>query len=455
MGHTLVRIPAQLSRWGVGCVRAMSTPTSSLADRSAFQALFQPELRELQTVFQKHGFPLRLAGGAVRDLLSNITPHDLDFATTATPDQMKAFFEAEGIRLINCLGEKHGTITCRINDCANYEVTTLRIDKVTHGRKADVEFTQDWCLDANRRDLTINSMFLDLEGNLYDFCNGAEDLENRHVVFVGDPVKRIQEDYLRILRYFRFFGRISRTSDSFDPPTIEAIQANVNGLEQISGERIWVEWRKIMGGRFSHEIMIKMLEVGLGPYIGLPEAPNLEEFLRVSSLAPPMRPITRIASLLPAERDVMTLHARLKLSGYERDLARFLVAQRDLAKPENALQTYQNLIVDHKGKQSDGQEWCCELLKYRGQDRLLKELEGWVPPRFPVSGNDLVEQGCKKGVIMSLVLKELKERWKTSAFQASKDDLMQELPQVLSGIDGQDLARMKKSPQNSRKRPML
>ena len=108
-----------------------------------------------------------------------------DFATTATPDQMKAMFEAEGVRTINALGEKHGTVTARINDRENFEVTTLRIDVVCHGRKADVEFTEDWRLDANRRDLTVNSMFLGLDGVLYDFFEGREDLKKRRVAFVG------------------------------------------------------------------------------------------------------------------------------------------------------------------------------------------------------------------------------------------------------------------------------
>ena len=140
--------------------------------------------------------------------------------------------------MINNQGEKHGTITARINDKENYEVTTLRIDRVTDGRHAEVEFTTDWQLDANRRDLTINSMFLGLDGVVYDYFNGAEDLKDKKVKFVGDPVQRIQEDYLRILRYFRFYGRISTVSDNHDDDTIEAIKNNVGGMERISGERI-------------------------------------------------------------------------------------------------------------------------------------------------------------------------------------------------------------------------
>lgn len=138
-----------------------------------------------------------------RDLLMDITPADIDFATTATPQQMIDMFEKENIRTINMRGERHGTITPRINDEENFEVTTLRIDVQTDGRHATVEFTTDWLLDANRRDLTINSMFLGFDGKVYDYFYGYEDLLNRRVRFVGAPSNRIKEDYLRIMRYFR------------------------------------------------------------------------------------------------------------------------------------------------------------------------------------------------------------------------------------------------------------
>lgn len=146
---------------------------TSLKGNPIFEALqTDADFRCLRDLFDRHEFPLRLAGGPVRDILNGKTPTDLDFATTATPEQMKNMFAKEGVRVINELGEKHGTITARINDRVNYEVTTLRIDKVTDGRHAEVEFTTDWQIDANRRDLTINSMFLDLEGNLYDYFKG-------------------------------------------------------------------------------------------------------------------------------------------------------------------------------------------------------------------------------------------------------------------------------------------
>merc|ERR1719266_1156319 len=132
---------------------------------------------KLVDIFKKYNHEIRIAGGAVRDLLSGEKiPDDVDLATTATPTEMKKMFAEENIRTFNEQGEKHGTVTTRINEKENFEVTTLRIDKVTDGRHAQVEFTTNWKLDAERRDLTINSMFLGLDGTVYDYFNGRKDL---------------------------------------------------------------------------------------------------------------------------------------------------------------------------------------------------------------------------------------------------------------------------------------
>ncbi|CAD6991647.1 unnamed protein product [Ceratitis capitata] len=186
-----------------------------------------------------------------------IKPKDIDLATTATPDQMKEMFTKEG---------------------ENFEVTTLRIDVRTDGRHAEVQFTTDWQLDANRRDLTINSMFLGFDGTLYDYFYGYDDLMQRRVVFVGNADVRIQEDYLRILRYFRFYGRIAKEPCKHDEETLKAIRANVDGLARISGERIWAELQKL--------------------------------------------------SWAISTANAMQLHQRLKLSAYERDLALFITQNK-------------------------------------------------------------------------------------------------------------------------------
>lgn len=237
-------------------------------DNELFHSLFTDELKFLHQLFQKHQYEIRIAGGAVRDLLMDKRPTDLDFATTATPVQMKQMFEAENIRMINMNGEKHGTITPRIHDKENYECTTLRIDVATDGRHAEVEFTKDWLLDANRRDLTINAMFLGFDGTVYDYFYGYEDLKQRKVRFVGDADDRIKEDYLRILRYFRFYGKISDEPDRHEEDIMKIISENAEGLQRISGERIWVELKKILQGNFSFELLSRITDCGLTAFIG-------------------------------------------------------------------------------------------------------------------------------------------------------------------------------------------
>ena len=208
----------------------MSSHNEVLASNE-FTSIMTSDLKYLFEVFRNNAFELRIAGGAVRDLLMGKVPHDIDFATTATPDQMKEMFGKENIRMINTNGEKHGTITVRLNDKENYEITTLRIDVLTDGRHAEVKFTEDWRLDANRRDLTVNSIFLTCDGQIIDFFEGYNDIKLRRVRFVGEPCIRIQEDYLRILRYFRFYGRICLDENSHESESLRAIKENSAGLQ--------------------------------------------------------------------------------------------------------------------------------------------------------------------------------------------------------------------------------
>lgn len=314
-------------------VPTRANPLVKRLQSNEFRSIFTNELETLIDLFRRYNYELRLAGGAVRDILMSIEPKDLDFATTATPEQMKAMFEKEEIRMINAKGEKHGTITARIND-QNFEITTLRIDVLTNGRHAQVEFTTNWMLDANRRDLTINSMFLDFEGNLYDYFYGYEDLERRRVAFVGDPAVRIKEDYLRILRYFRFYGRIANEPNRHDEQTIKTITDLGSGLQQISGERIWSELQKIIVGNYAQEIIAEMFRCNLGGHCGLPEEPNLQEMKKVYQSyqdfdGVDMPPIHIMVALLHKMDDVTKMHQRLKLSAYERDSAYFIVEYRE------------------------------------------------------------------------------------------------------------------------------
>lgn len=236
--------------------------------------------------------------------------------------------------MINTNGEKHGTITPRVHEKANFEITTLRIDEETDGRHAKVKFTLDWQLDANRRDLTINSMFLDFDGTVYDYFYGYDDLQQKRVAFVGNPSDRIQEDYLRILRYYRFYGRIADCEDKHEQFTLDAIRENITGLLNISGERIWMELKKTLAGNYGPALMLNLLQQGGGKFIGLPENPQIKEFQRISTTGQQLNPITLLVGLLHTPEDAIKLHERLKLSAFERDLAFFLTQNRDAMREE-------------------------------------------------------------------------------------------------------------------------
>uniref|UniRef100_A0A0N5CD18 PolyA_pol domain-containing protein n=1 Tax=Strongyloides papillosus TaxID=174720 RepID=A0A0N5CD18_STREA len=308
------------------------TPKTKHIATNNFKELFTPELIKLSDLFKQSGYEIRIAGGAVRDLLMGKKPVDVDFASDATPQQMIDMFTKENIRMLHKKGEEHGTITCRINDKENFEITTLRIDVICDGRRAEVQFTTNWQLDAFRRDLTINSLFLKLDGTVVDYTNGIEDLENRRVVFSGDAEKRIQEDFLRILRYFRFYGRIADKPNDFDPNILDSIKRNAYGLGDISGERIWTELKKIAVGRFASPVMKVMLEeCKLNKYLGIPENCSLDHFEKVVTLNDinDLMPATSISALFSNNDDLMRFHKRCKISNAEKGLCEIIINSRD------------------------------------------------------------------------------------------------------------------------------
>lgn len=243
-----------------------SSAVEKLVDSPEFQSVLTPELFTVATPLEKQGFDVRIVGGAVRDILLGIKPKDVDLGTNATPLEMIELFKKMNIHYIET-GLQHGTLTVHVNK-HNFEVTTLRIDAETDGRHAKVEFTNDWMVDAERRDLTINAMSLGLDGSLYDYFGGRDDLLKRRVRFVGDPKLRIQEDYLRILRYFRFYGRISSEEDNHDPTTLNVIQECAEGLKKIAVERIWIEISKILTGKYMPSLVRRMYDLNVAQFIG-------------------------------------------------------------------------------------------------------------------------------------------------------------------------------------------
>lgn len=409
-------------------------------DSPEFRALFTPQLDYVRRLFADEGYEMRIAGGAVRDLLMGIAPADVDFATTATPTQMKELFEREGVRMLHMRGEEHGTVTIRVADAENFEITTLRVDKVCDGRRAEVAFTTDWGLDAERRDLTVNSLFLDLDGTVYDYFDGIRDCDERRVAFVKDPVQRIQEDYLRIFRYFRFFGRIAVEGAVHEPATLKAIADNVGGIRNVSGERVWSELKRIAVGRQAGPVLRVMIEeAGLGPQMALPEKPNLAELERVWAEAAETRTEwaapTVLAALFRAPSEVGDFARRLRISRLERSLLDFVLAHRGLSREADARKRLQDLFLDTEksmNQKDEARRHVCQLIRYDGGGtELLRHMETWEPPPFPLSGRDVIEFGVRKGPDVSTAMAHLFKLWKSLDYTQDRQQLLPSLADVV------------------------
>jgi tRNA nucleotidyltransferase/poly(A) polymerase len=219
---------------------------------------FPPALRVIAQAFDNADSNVRLVGGAVRDIVMGKQPKDWDMATPALPEQTMKLLETIGKPFD--LSNGHGTISI-ILDGETYEITTLRVDAETDGRHAKVEFVTDYEQDAARRDFTMNAMSMDIiTGEVFDYFGGKMDIANRIVRFVGNPDQRIQEDYLRILRFFRFAARYNW---HMDVQALFACERNAAGLNQISGERIWMEVKQIMATENADTFVKYMRDTGV------------------------------------------------------------------------------------------------------------------------------------------------------------------------------------------------
>ncbi len=382
-------------------------------DSPEFKKLLTPGLLSLGKLYTKNGKDLRIVGGAVRDLVLGKDPKDIDLASDATPQESLEMLKTAGVRVIET-GIQHGTITAVI-DGEDFEITTLRIDTEHTGRHATVEFTKDWKVDAERRDLTFNAMSLELDGTLYDYFGGLEDLKAEKAKFVGDAGSRMTEDYLRILRYFRFQGRTA--TPNFDKDTLEAIKKNAPGLKQISGERVWMEMRKILEGDHTVELLKKMVETGVDKAIGLPMG-NFKELARAKEHIDSGPAL--LSALLKDEADVNNLTAKWKLSAAERDLVRFIVVNRD--QPFN-LDSATRMWTDLKIKDV----FVRMLAYYLGEHAIADELKSKKKPVFPVTGKDLIGAGVKPGPDMGKILKKLERKWKDDGYKMSKEELLKDM----------------------------
>lgn len=391
---------------------------SGLPSLAAAPWLKDPRLQRVFAAIAQAGGEARVAGGAVRNALLGEAVTEVDLATTLSPDQVTAACTAGGMS-VHPTGIDHGTVTV-VSDHHPYEVTTLRHDVETDGRRAKVRFTDDWEADAMRRDFTMNALYCDAQGTVFDVTNGYSDLLARRVVFVGSPEQRIIEDYLRILRFFRFHARYGQGA-----PDDAGLQACVRlraGLDGLSAERIRQEMFKLMAARGAVPTLRLMAEQGILSHL----LPHTEEW-RVLERLPP-DPLLRLAVLA---RDPVAMKDAWRLSNHD---GRRLAAIASLMPPSPRLREQEQKIILYQM----GPEAWRDLVRIAwarsdappgdpAWQNLLTLPDRWDIPSLPVSGSDLLAAGMNPGPEIGVTLRRLEDWWVASGFTPGKQDLLKRL----------------------------
>jgi poly(A) polymerase len=353
----------------------------------------------------------RYVGGAVRDELLALPVSDIDLATRLLPDDVIRRLEAAKIKAVPT-GIEHGTVTA-VSDGHVFEVTTLRRDVSTDGRRATVAFTHDWQEDAARRDFTINALSADpMTGELFDYFGGLADLEQRHIRFIGDPLQRIAEDHLRILRFFRFHARFGAGEP--DRVALDACTARANDLMALSRERIADELLKLLAVGDPSPTVAIMLQRGiLAPVLPeiQPEALRALEALVAAEQAANIEPdpMRRLAALLPGDAATAEqIAGRLRLSNKARKRLGCAV-ERDCGSSAQAL-AYRL-----------GTDCATDRLLLCGMSDAASLIATWKAPRLPIGGGALIKRGLTQGPVVARTLRRIEDRWVAAGFPTGND----------------------------------
>ena len=368
----------------------------------------------------------RFVGGCVRKYLSNNKIDDIDIATTLSAEEIKEKFKNTKFNVVET-GIKHGTVTL-VTDKFNLEITTLRKDVETDGRHAEVEYIDDWQLDSERRDFTINAIYLDINGKIFDPQMGTVDLKNNNVKFIGDPQKRIEEDYLRIIRFLRF--KIMYDS-KVEPSTINAIKQNLDGIKKISKERILIELYKILD---------------LKNFINFNESTHLKEIF--SLIFPEFENLKRLERLVKI-CDYTQVNKELLLAVLlidEKNNHEYFTHKYNASNniKENLHMLAKNLILIKGNKDFFKKDLekniylndkkhlinliilnfvINEKIKFKDFSDILKKILQSKKKKFPVDGKYLMDNGMQQGSQMGKVLKKIEEEWIKNNFKISEDQM--------------------------------
>ena len=405
--------------------------------------LDDPRIATVLDILNRDGESARVVGGAVRNALLDLSPGDIDITTTATPDAVTARAKAERLRVIPT-GIAHGTVTVVVRGLP-LEVTTLREDVETDGRHAVVRFGRDFTEDARRRDFTVNALSVDAEGLVHDVTGGVADLAAGCVRFIGDAATRIREDYLRILRFFRFSA--SYSTGALDAEGLAACAAGVSGLDRLSRERVRAELLKLLVAPRAAAAVAAMADTGvLTPIVGLPCRPErLNDLVAIEAAGGwPPDALRRLAALASSDPPVVArLRDHLRLSNEERD--RLLgIAEGSGLLAETSVPPGTEIVM--RLLHLCGRAAALDALLLRHVDSrasagdpawqaAARQVTTLAIPALPVSGADLLGRGFKAGPRVGAVLKDVQARWIRARFPTDPATLQRLLDEAIAASE--------------------
>jgi poly(A) polymerase len=377
------------------------------------------------------GAEARFVGGSVRDALLGRPIGDIDIATPATPQRVIELLEKRGIKVVPT-GLAHGTVTAIAGaPPRHFEITTLRRDVETYGRRARVAFDADWAADAARRDFTINAIFLAPDGTIHDPVGGLADLQARRIRFVGDPATRIAEDVLRLLRYYRFEARFG--TGSGDPRARAACRAAAHLLPGLSAERVAQEFIKLLETPDPLPVLHMMQEDGVLAVI-LPEAQRLDRLRQMIAIEPKADPLRRLAALIEVDAaGAIAVAERLRFSSAWRDRLRGLAPPWPVDPRANGRAHRRALYRLGAGRYSD----IALLLAAEGAmsgehlTELLALARNWIPPVFPLTGHDVTRLGVRPGEKVGKLLDAVHDWWEAGDYSADRAACLARLQELV------------------------
>lgn len=406
------------------------TPTTKIPMQDWMRA---PGTRKVIAALTAEGGDARFVGGCVRDALAGRPVKDIDIATHLAPEEVIRLLTQAGLKAIPT-GIEHGTVTA-VAEHKPFEITTLRVDVETYGRHAKVAFTDDWKADAARRDFTFNALSCAPDGRLYDPFGGVEDLRAGRVRFVGDPRARIGEDYLRLLRFFRFQAHYGREAP--DPAVLDIAGELAPNLAKLSGERVRDELFKLLGAEDPVPVVEVMIARGILRHVlpiagGPPDAATvLRAVLRAETPGEMPDPLVRLAALVePDEAEANWAAERLRLSNKDR---RALVA---MAQPETHINPHLPPRTRWRALRKLGVTLYREVLRldwarrHASDDAVpsaayhnaVDEAEELVSKTFPLRGTDILKLGVPSGPRLGELLDLVEEWWAEDGFKASRKE---------------------------------